>query len=109
MRRILLAAALAALPLAAAAQEAPRRGGTFTIALNADIRSLEPGINRDGNTDTVAHTIFEGLVAYKADLSVGPALARSWTVSDDGRTWTFALREGVRFHNGQPLTAQALK
>lgn len=109
MRRILLAAAVAALPVAAVAQDAPQRGGTFTIALNADIRSLEPGINRDGNTDTVAHTIFEGLVAYRADLTVGPALAESWTVSDDGRTWRFTLRDGVRFHNGQPLTAQALK
>ena len=108
MRPIAAAAILlAALP--AAAQDAPRKGGAFTIALNADIRSLEPGINRDGNTDTVVHTIFEGLVAYRADLSVGPALAESWTVADDGRTYRFTLRDGVRFHNGQPLTASALK
>lgn len=106
---VLATAVAAALALPAAAQDAPRKGGTLTMVINADIRSLEPGINRDGNTDTVAHLIFEGLVAYKADLSVGPALAQSWAVSDDGRTYRFTLRDGVRFHNGAPSTASTLK
>ncbi|HEX2889828.1 ABC transporter substrate-binding protein [Vineibacter terrae] len=106
MKTILILAACAALPASALAQ---RNGGTLTIALNADIRSLEPGINRDANTDTVIQVLFEGLVAHRADLSVGPALAESWTVSDDGRTYTFRLREGVKFHNGAPLTATEVK
>ena len=108
-RVLLAAAAAAALALPAAAQEAPRKGGTLTMVLNADIRSLEPGINRDGNTDSVAHMIYEGLVGYRADLSVGPQLARSWTVEDDGRTYRFTLRDGAKFHNGAPVTAADVK
>jgi peptide/nickel transport system substrate-binding protein len=91
------------------AQEQPVRGGTLVVRLNSDIRSLEPGINRDGQTDTVVHQIFEGLVAYRSDLSVGPALADSWTVSDDGKVYTFNLRPGVHFHNGAPLTSADVK
>ncbi|HET6970950.1 MAG TPA: ABC transporter substrate-binding protein, partial [Phenylobacterium sp.] len=71
----------------------------------SDILSTEPGGKRDGNTDDVLAHVVEGLVAYREDGSVGPMLARSWTVSPDGRTYTFALRSGVTFHNGQPMTA----
>lgn len=106
---ILATTALALLAAPAAAQDAPRRGGTLTIAINADIRSLEPGINRDGNTDSVAHMIYEGLVGYRTDLSVGPQLAKGWAVEDEGRTYRFTLRDGAKFHNGQPVTAADVK
>ncbi|MDP9900704.1 ABC transporter substrate-binding protein [Variovorax ginsengisoli] len=91
------------------AADVPKRGGTLVVAINADVRSLEPGINRDSNSDTVVHHIFEGLVGYRSDLSVGPALARSWSMSSDGRSYTFKLREGVTFHNGERLTAETVK
>src|SRR3546814_10049591 len=55
------------------------------------------------------HTVFEGLVAHRADLSVGGALARSWEVEDGGRTYRFTLRDGVTFHNGEPLTSAEVK
>ena len=64
-----------------------------------------PGMRRDENTDAVLLHIVEGLVASREDGSVGPMLAKSWNVSQDGRVYTFALRDGVRFHNGAPLTA----
>lgn len=101
--------AAAAMSAPATAQETPQKGGVLNIALNSDIRSLEPGINRDGNTDRVMHVIMEGLVAYRTDLTVGPQLAESWTVSDDGRTYTFTIREGATFHNGEPVTAAEVK
>lgn len=101
--------ALAAWTALSAPALAQRSGGTLTIALNADIRSLEPGINRDANTDSVIHILFEGLVAHRADLSVGPSLAESWTLGDDGKTYTFRLREGATFHNGAPLTSAEVK
>ncbi len=107
MRKTFLA--LAACTALATPAMAQRNGGTLTIALNADIRSVEPGINRDANTDSVIHILFEGLVAHRADLGVGPSLAESWAVSDDGKTYTFRLREGVKFHNGEPLTATEVK
>lgn len=83
-------------------------GGTLTIRMNADIRGTD-GLNRDANTDMVLHTIFETLVAYRDDLSIGPLLAQSWTVSDDGRTYTFKLRDGATFHNGDKLTSADVK
>jgi peptide/nickel transport system substrate-binding protein len=73
--------------------------------LNADIRSTDPGTNRDGNTDGVIAHIVEGLVAFRDDTSVGPMLAESWTVSDAGRVYTFHLRQGVKFHNGAVMSA----
>jgi peptide/nickel transport system substrate-binding protein len=75
------------------------------VRLNADIVSTMPGMRRDENTDAVLLHIVEGLVASREDGSVGPMLAKSWTVSPDGRVYTFALRDGVRFHNGAKLTA----
>src|SRR3546814_18889351 len=65
-------------------------------------------MKRDANTDAVILHVVEGLVAAREDGSVGPMLADRWTVSPDGRTYRFFLREGVRFHNGAPLTAAAV-
>lgn len=93
----------------ASAQDTPRDGGTITVALNADIRSSDPGINRDGNTDTVMQHVVESLVGYREDLTVGPALAESWTVTDDGRTYDFRIRKGALFHNGKPVTSAEVK
>ncbi|WP_426960086.1 ABC transporter substrate-binding protein [Muricoccus radiodurans] len=111
MKRSLISAVAALLAWPALAQPAdqPRIGGTMTIVLNADIRSTEPGINRDGNTDTVMHVVAETLVAHRADLSVGPLLASRWVISEDGATYTFTLRAGARFHNGQPVTSEHVR
>jgi peptide/nickel transport system substrate-binding protein len=89
--------------------EVGAQGSEIRIQLNADIRSTNPGINRDAETDTVMHHVVEGLVAYRNDLGVAPMLADSWTLEDDGRSYVFRLRDGVRFHNGRPLTAAEVK
>ncbi len=96
----LVVAALAVLGTAAAQAQSPLR-----MRLNADIRSTEPGVNRDANTDGVMLHIVEGLVALREDTSIGPLLASKVEVSPDGKTYTFTLRDGVKFHNGAPLTA----
>lgn len=75
------------------------------VALNADIRSTEPGVNRDTNSDAVILHITEGLVAFREDATVGPLLAKDVQVSDDGLRYTFHLRNGVKFQNGAPLTS----
>ncbi|PMR76281.1 peptide ABC transporter substrate-binding protein [Billgrantia endophytica] len=79
---------------------------TVTVAMNADMRSTQPGVNRDGNTDGVMMHVVEGLVGYREDGSVGPMLAERYDISEDGLTYTFHLREGVRFHNGETMTAE---
>jgi peptide/nickel transport system substrate-binding protein len=98
LRGLLVSAALA-VPVAAHADT------TLRIALPSDIRSTDPGVNRDGNTDWVVSHIVEGLVGHRDDASVAPMLAESYSVSPDNRTYTFTLRSGITFQNGQPLTA----
>lgn len=79
------------------------------VAFIQDIRGTNPGVDRDGNTDTIHMHVVEGLVAYAADFSVQPMLADSWEVSDDGLTYTFKLREDVPFHNGEIMTSEHVK
>jgi len=77
----------------------------ITVAQSSDLRSNNPGVNRDGNTDAVIQHIVEGLVGYNGRGEVKPLLARHFTISNDGLTYTFTLRTDVKFHNGKPLTA----
>jgi peptide/nickel transport system substrate-binding protein len=79
------------------------------ISIPGDMRSTNPGVLRDANTDTVIHHVVESLVAYRDDLSVAPLLARSFEVSEDGTAYTFNLRRDVLFHNGEPMTAREVQ
>jgi peptide/nickel transport system substrate-binding protein len=76
-----------------------------TVALPADIRSTNPGVNRDDNTDGVILNVVEGLVGYGEGGDVKPLLAKSVTTSSDGRSYTFKLRTDVTFHNGEKLSS----
>jgi peptide/nickel transport system substrate-binding protein len=97
---------LACLPFRAHAEDGqPPRAPILRAHLNSDIVSTDPGTRRDENTDGVLLHIVEGLVGSREDGSVGPMLASHWTISPDGRVYTFALRPEVIFHNGAPLTA----
>ncbi|HEV2674989.1 MAG TPA: ABC transporter substrate-binding protein [Aliidongia sp.] len=96
---------LSAMVLAGVAAIGTARAQSVTVALNADIRSTNPGVNRDDNTDGVVLNMVEGLVGYRQDGTVGPLLAEKVDTSADGLTYTFHLRKGVRFHNGAPMTS----
>ncbi|MHC1551269.1 ABC transporter substrate-binding protein [Phyllobacterium sp. K27] len=85
---------------------APVLGSEIVVALNSDLRSNNPGVNRDGNTDGVIRHIVEGLVGQADNGEIKPLLAKSFETSSDGLTYTFKLREDVKFHNGDPLTAE---
>lgn len=103
--RLLLLAALAA-----CSGETPEPAGNeFRVAIKSDIRGTNPGVERDVVTDDVMLHVVEPLVTLRADLSPAPLLAETIDVSEDGRVYTFVLREGVRFHNGEPLTAREVK
>lgn len=75
------------------------------VTLSSDIRGTDPGVNRDANTDTVMMHLVEGLVAYREDGTPGLLLADALDISDDGLEYTFRLRDGVTFHNGEPVTS----
>ncbi|MCK6449251.1 MAG: ABC transporter substrate-binding protein [Alphaproteobacteria bacterium] len=105
MRHWMTAAVAATALIAAAAGDVWAQAGTIRVRLNSDIRSTDPGTNRDENTDAVVQHMIEGLVAFKEDATVGPMLAEKIAVSEDATTYTFTLRDGVTFHNGAKLTA----
>lgn len=99
---LLLAAAFApVLPQGGAAQ--PRSGGTVTLAVKNDTGSLA-AINNTSSTAT-STKVFEGLLTYDYDLKPLPLLATAWTVSADGLTYTFTLRDGVTWSDGAPFTS----
>lgn len=89
-------------------QASPKAGGTLIYERQAATESLNPLETKNGNGDIFAiDMIFDTLVTADPDGSTDlkPALASSWTSSDGDRVWTFHLRHGVRFSDGEPLTA----
>jgi len=83
---------------------------TFTYAQGADPRGLDPALVDDGESSKIIVNIYEGLLKYAADSTeVEPSLAESWEISDDGLSYTFKLKEGVKFHDGTDFNAEAVK
>ncbi len=83
---------------------------TFTFAQGADPRGLDPARIDDLESAKPIGNIYEGLTRYAADSTeIEPCLAEAWTISDDGLSYTFTLREGVKFHDGTPFNAEAVK
>lgn len=99
----------APLPAATAEGAPPRRGGVLELATFGDLRALDPANVADGLAPQVLQALFAGLVDYDLDGKIVPVLAERWTVEDGGRTLRFRLREGVRFHDGEELTAEDVK
>jgi peptide/nickel transport system substrate-binding protein len=97
----------AGMPAPAGAQ--PRQGGTLTIVQGAEPAALVSGVNTSTFIGTVSTKIHEGLLDYDFDLKPRPALAESWTISPDGKTYTFKLRRGVTWHDGKPFTSADVK
>jgi 4-phytase/acid phosphatase/peptide/nickel transport system substrate-binding protein len=90
---------------------AQKQGGSITVGLELDIPGFDP--LKVGVYDTAALTaaaaIFDTLVSLDGKGEPQPKLAQSWTHSDDYKTWTFKLRPGVKFHDGTPFNAEAVK
>jgi peptide/nickel transport system substrate-binding protein len=97
-------------PSEAAAGE-PKDGGTLVVAIPGDIKRTDPALIDDSNTSYVMQNVMEGLVTLKPGTTgeLEPGLAESWELSADGLTYTFKIREGVKFHDGTDLDAAAVK
>lgn len=85
---------------------APTKGGTLRVVSVGSVQSFDPLWTTASATGNVTSTILEGLLANTADYGLGPVLLDSWTTSPDGLTWTFKIRDGVKFHDGTPLTTK---
>lgn len=80
----------------------------FVFARGSDAQKLDPADVDDGESVNTLAQICEGLVRFRSGtLEIEPALAESYSISEDGLVYTFQLREGVRFHDGTPLDAKA--
>jgi len=80
-------------------------GGTFVMSYFEDVVSIDAHKALEFSDGLVNPLVYEGLIAMGADGEWKGMLAESWDVSDDGLTWTFHLRQGVKFHNGREMTA----
>jgi oligopeptide transport system substrate-binding protein len=83
----------------------PTYGGTFRLA-QLPPQTLDPLCIDDIYESALVNQIFDGLLTFDVNLRPIPALAKTWTISQDRLTYTFTLRDGVTFHNGRELTAQ---
>jgi len=87
----------------------PKSGGTLVFGRGGDSVGLDMAYETDGNSFMIGDNIFEALVAYKDEsTALEPGLAKSWDTSSDGKTYTFHLRKGVKFHDGTPFNADAV-
>lgn len=122
LRRVLYLLAVAILMLAACSggnesapsesggsmSEEDKQGGTLVYGRGADAVSLDPINVTDGESIRVTHNVFETLLEYDENLELQPKLATEYSSSEDGLTWTFKLREGVKFHDGTDFNADAV-
>ena len=84
-------------------------GGDFVFAASSDPVMLDPAMASDGETFRVARQQFEGLVGTKPGTTeLEPLLATEWKASEDGKSYTFTLREGVKFSDGTDFNAEAV-
>jgi len=110
-RTLLTTAAIGALPLvlppAALAQS---KKETMVIGMTLEPPGLDPTANAAAAIgEVVLYNVFETLTKINADGKVTPLLAESWEISPDLKTYTFKLRKGVKFQNGEPFNAQSVK
>ncbi len=99
------AVGLADVPLGITRAIGQTRGGTLNAVLQPEPPTLNIGVNQQTPTQTVAGKIFLSLLTYDFNMKPLPSLARSWTISPDGKTYTFSLERNVKWHDGKPLTA----
>lgn len=90
--------------------ETPKPGGVLKLARAQDVSNLDPIVPGDNMSIWTLLLMYDQLVRVSPDGNgIEPALATEWKVSDDGKTYTFTLRKGVKFHDGSPMTAADVK
>ena len=87
----------------------PVEGGSIKVGISQDLDSLDPHKAVAAGTKEVLFNIFEGLVKPDSDGNLVEAVADSYEISEDAKVYTFTLRDGVKFHNGNEVTAEDVK
>src|SRR5260370_25495918 len=102
-RRTLIGSSLAA--ATTAIRPAHAAANVLRIGISTSLNTLDPMMVTTGDEYIYANLVFNGLARMREDLVVEPDLAESWSFSDDLKRWTFRLRRGVKFHDGQEMVA----
>ncbi|MFZ0131248.1 MAG: ABC transporter substrate-binding protein [Desulfobacterales bacterium] len=109
MKRLTVLMSVLALFLVTIAAAAPKQGGTLVFGRGGDSVGLDPAYETDGNSFMICDNVLEALVFYKDEsTALEPGLAQEWKIAPDGKTYTFHLRKGVKFHDGTPFDANAV-
>ncbi|MYM56328.1 ABC transporter substrate-binding protein [Rhodobacteraceae bacterium GS-10] len=87
-----------------------KQGGSMIVTYKDDVSTLDPAIGYDWQNWSMIKSLFDGLMDYEPGTTVlKKDLAEDYTITDGGKTFTFTLRKGVKFHNGRELTAEDVK
>jgi peptide/nickel transport system substrate-binding protein len=108
---MLIGAGAAALPFVTLGRGALAAGkDTLVVASGADAVTLDPGVSFDGQSPLIWRGVYEALLGYKGNsLEIVPVLAENYSISDDKLTYTFKIRKGIKFTDGETLDAAAVK
>lgn len=99
---LVIPAVLSATPATA---DGPVRGGTLVTVIQPEPTSLSSAVNNNYANGSVSANVYDGLLRYDEAMAPQPGLAESWEVSPDGKSITFHLRKGVKWHDGQDFTS----
>ncbi|MFB9223934.1 ABC transporter substrate-binding protein [Paracoccus cavernae] len=108
MKKLALSTALALLTsFSPALAQEPVAGGNMIVTYKDDVATLDPAIGYDWQNWSMIKSLFDGLMDYEpGTTNLRPGLAESYEFTEDGLTYTFKLRAGMKFHNGRELTAE---
>ena len=81
----------------------------LVVAIGTDASTFDPHFTTESATEVLNKSIYNNLVRFNKDMELVKDLATEWNLDPDGVTWTFKLREGVKFHDGTPFNAEAVK
>ncbi len=85
------------------------KANVLRTTTNVNPTTLDPAIVQDIDTLGIIDNVFEGLVRWDENNSIQPALSDKWSIADQGKTYSFHIREGVKFHNGREVTSEDVK
>ena len=107
---LLIAALALACPAGATAQQCGKTGGTLTYIYHPEPTALSTIATSAVPVAIISTKMYESLLSYDGPaLTPKPSLAESWDISADKKTYTFKLRQGVKWHDGKPFTAEDVK